>query len=102
VNGKRFFPILSYDVPTDPESLKMFREHGFNTLTCQPEVSDLLLANGFYTAVHGLGTDSKKQAPLVFIPPIGDSPVVAARFPALVRVKPPGFLAICCVDSHQE
>ncbi|HEX2523892.1 MAG TPA: hypothetical protein VHP35_17395, partial [Terriglobia bacterium] len=29
-----------------------FREHGFNTLTGKPEVSELLLANGFYTAVH--------------------------------------------------
>jgi hypothetical protein len=52
VNGKPFFPILMYDVPTDPESLKMFREHGFNTLLEQPEVSDMLLANGFYTAVQ--------------------------------------------------
>jgi hypothetical protein len=52
VNGKPFFPILLYDVPTDPESLKMLREHGFNTLTAKPEVSDTLLANGFYTAVQ--------------------------------------------------
>ncbi len=52
VNGKPFFPILMYDVPTDSESLKMFRAHGFNTLLGQPEVSNRLLANGFYTAVH--------------------------------------------------
>ncbi len=35
VNGKPFFPILMYDVPTDPASLQMFREHGFNTLLAQ-------------------------------------------------------------------
>src|SRR5687768_16908637 len=52
VNGKPFFPILMYDVPTDPASLQMFREHGFNTLLGKPKVSDKLLANGFYTAVH--------------------------------------------------
>jgi hypothetical protein len=52
VNGKPFFPILMYDVPTDSASLKMLREHGFNTLLGKPEVSELLLANGFYTAVH--------------------------------------------------
>src|SRR5262245_20069736 len=52
VNGKPFFPILMYDVPTDPASLQMFRQHGFNPLTGKPEVSDSLLANGFYTAVH--------------------------------------------------
>src|SRR5262245_53073913 len=52
VNGKPFFPILMYDVPTDPASLQTFRQHGFNTLTGKPEVSDRLLANGFYTAVH--------------------------------------------------
>jgi len=52
VNGKLFFPILMYDVPTDPASLKMFREHGFNTLLGKPEVADRLLVNGFYTAVH--------------------------------------------------
>jgi hypothetical protein len=60
VNGKPFFPILMYDVPTDPGSLEMFREHGFNTLAGKPEVSDLFLANGFYTAVHG-GEDPVKN-----------------------------------------
>jgi hypothetical protein len=52
VNGKPFFPILMYDTPTDPASLKMFREHGFNTLTAKPEEADTLLAHGLYTAVH--------------------------------------------------
>src|ERR1041384_3778259 len=53
VNGKPFFPILMYDVPTDAESLKMFREHGFNTLTASKrDEIDRLLANGLYAAVH--------------------------------------------------
>ena len=62
VNGKPFFPILMYDVPTDPASLQMFREHGFNTLLGKPEVSDKLLANGFYTAVHVGKRPVKKHA----------------------------------------
>jgi len=52
VNGKPFFPILMYDTPTDPASLKMFREHGFNTLTAKPEEAETLREHGLYTAVH--------------------------------------------------
>jgi hypothetical protein len=52
VNGEPFFPILMYDVPTDAESLKMFREHGFNTLSAKPEDADRLREHGFYVAAH--------------------------------------------------
>lgn len=65
VNGKPFFPILMYDVPTDAESLKMFREHGFNTLSAGIEDADKLLANGFYIAAHvGKKSDAKLEGVL--------------------------------------
>ena len=75
VNGQPFFPILMYDVPTDPASLKMFREHGFNTLLGKPEVSDMLLANGFYTTVH-VGKDPVKSLAGVLIGVGMDSPAL--------------------------
>src|SRR5579863_8139883 len=37
VNGKPFFPILMYDVPTDADTLKMLRDHGFNVLSAPVE-----------------------------------------------------------------
>src|SRR5690349_19491296 len=56
VNGKPFFPILMYDVPVDVDSLKMFREHGFNVLSARVEDASMLRKQGFYTAAHGAPT----------------------------------------------
>lgn len=52
VNGKPFFPILMYDVPNDPDSLKMFRAHGFNSVTAHAEKAAGLREYGLYAAVH--------------------------------------------------
>ncbi len=53
VNGKPFFPILMYDVPTDAASLKMLHEQGFNAVpVAKPEDVGNLLAAGFYGAAH--------------------------------------------------
>ena len=86
VNGKPFFPILMYDVPTDPASLKMFREHGFNTLLAKPEVSDKLLANGFYTAVH-VGKDPVKNLAGVLFGVGMDSPALFWKQDLLEKAK---------------
>lgn len=86
VNGKVFFPILMYDVPTDPASLKMFREHGFNTLLGKPVVSDMLLANGFYTAVH-VGKDPVKNLAGVLVGVGMDSPALFWKQDLLERAK---------------
>src|SRR3954467_1842853 len=54
VNGKPFFPILLYDVPADPESLKKFHEHGFNVVTVsRAEEAEAARAAGLYGAAHG-------------------------------------------------
>ena len=86
VNGKPFFPILMYDVPTDPASLKMLREHGFNTLLARPEVSDKLLANGFYTAVH-VGKDPVKNLAGVLFGVGMDSPALFWKQDLLEKAK---------------
>ena len=86
VNGKPFFPILMYDVPTDPASLKMFREHSFNTLLAKPEVSDQLLANGFYTAVH-VGKDPVKNLAGVLFGVGMDSPALFWKQDLLGKAK---------------
>src|SRR5687768_16057467 len=52
VNGRPFFPILLYGVPTDDASLAVFRDFGFNVLACRPEESESLPARGFYAAIH--------------------------------------------------
>ncbi len=57
VNGRPFFPVLMYDVPIDPDSLKMFREHGFNTLSAPAENATTLRTFGFYTAAHAVSTE---------------------------------------------
>jgi hypothetical protein len=57
VNGRPFFPILMYDVPLDPDSLKMFREHGFNMLSAPAENATTLRNSGFYTAAHAVSTE---------------------------------------------
>ena len=57
VNGKPFFPILMYDVPTDSESLKMFRDHGFNILSAPAENATMLRKNGFYCAAHAISSE---------------------------------------------
>src|SRR3954469_18387841 len=54
VNGQPFFPILLYDVPADPESLKKFHEHGFNVVTVsRAEEAEAARAAGLYGAAHG-------------------------------------------------
>jgi hypothetical protein len=57
VNGKPFFPILMYDVPIDADSLKMFRDHGFNVLSAPAENATMLRNHGFYTAAHAISTE---------------------------------------------
>ncbi len=52
VNGRPFFPILMYDVPIDADSLRMFREHGFNVLSAGAEDAETLRKHGFYAAAH--------------------------------------------------
>jgi hypothetical protein len=64
----------------------MFREHGFNTLLGKPEVSDLLLANGFYTAVH-VGRDPVKKDAGVLIGVGMDSPALYWKQDLLERAK---------------
>lgn len=66
VNGKPFFPIVMYDVPIDPDSLKMLREHGFNVLSARAEDADLLRKHGFYTAAHGISTAGLKLDGVLF------------------------------------
>ena len=66
VNGKPFFPILMYDVPIDTDSLKMFREHGFNVLSARAEDSEILRQHGFYTAAHGISTEGLKLDGVLF------------------------------------
>ena len=56
VNGTPFFPIVMYDVPIDSESLKMFREHGFNVLSARADDAEVLRSHGFYAAAHGSTT----------------------------------------------
>ena len=86
VNGKPFFPILMYDVPTDPVTLKMLREHGFNTLSGSPEVADTLLANGFYTAVHA-GTEQITNLDGVLFGVGMDSPALYWKQDLLEKTK---------------
>jgi hypothetical protein len=86
VNGEPFFPILLYDAPTDPQSLKMFHEHGFNTLTGEPAVSDLLLENGFYTAVH-TGRDPVRNLDGVLFGVGMDSPALYWKQDLLEKAK---------------
>ena len=66
VNGKPFFPILMYDVPTDAESLKKFHEHGFNVLSARVEDAETLRQHGFYAAAHGTGPAGDKLHGVLF------------------------------------
>jgi hypothetical protein len=60
VNGKPFFPIMIYDAPADDATLKLLREQSFNVMTIgKPEQADLLMANGFYGALHAGPKDVK-------------------------------------------
>lgn len=60
VNGKPFFPILIYDAPADPTTLKMLHDQGFNTLSIgKPEEADALPSQGFYGAAHVPGKVEK-------------------------------------------
>ena len=66
VNGKPFFPILMYDVPIDADSLKMFREHGFNVLSARADDAVTLRNHGFYTAAHAISTEGLKLDGVLF------------------------------------
>lgn len=66
VNGQPFFPILMYDVPTDEDSLKMFRERGFNTLSATVDDAEKLRKQGFYTAAHAAETKDKNLDGVLF------------------------------------
>jgi hypothetical protein len=66
VNDKPFFPILMYDVPVDAESLKMFRDHGFNMLSTRVEDAELARKHGFYVAAHAGTTDGQNLDGVLF------------------------------------
>ena len=65
VNGKPFFPILMYDVPTDAASLKKFHAHGFNAVTAtKMEDVPALREHGLYAAIHAGHKTDKLDAVL--------------------------------------
>lgn len=85
VNGKPFFPILLYDVPTDSESLKRFHDHGFNMVTVsRAEDATAAREAGMYAAAHGRKIDRFDSILLA----IGmDSPVLNLKPPLLENLK---------------
>ena len=85
VNGKPFFPILLYDVPTDAESLKRIHDHGFNMVTVSnAEEADAARAAGMYSAAHGRKI-TKFDSILMAIGM--DSPVLNLKPPLLGNLK---------------
>lgn len=66
VNGEPFFPILMYDVPVDAESLKMFRDHGFNMLSARVEDAEIARKHGFYVAAHAGTTEGQNLDGVLF------------------------------------
>ncbi len=85
VNGKPFFPILLYDVPTDAESFKKFHDHGFNMVTVsKAEDAEAARAAGLYSAAHGRKIDNFDSILLG----IGmDSPVINLKPPLIDNLK---------------
>jgi hypothetical protein len=85
VNGKPFFPILLYDVPTDPESLKKIHDHGFNMITvAKTEDAEAARAAGLYSATHGRKITNFDGV----LMGIGiDSPVLELKPPLLENLK---------------
>ena len=85
VNGQPFFPILLYDVPADPESLRKFHDHGFNMVTVsKAEEANAARAAGLYSAAHGRKIDRFDSILLA----IGmDSPVLNLKPPLLDNLK---------------
>lgn len=85
VNGQPFFPILLYDVPADPESLKKFHDHGFNMVTVsKTEEADAARAAGLYAAAHGRNITAFESVLLG----IGmDSPVLNLKPPLIDSLK---------------
>src|SRR3954469_10368883 len=85
VNGQPFFPILLYDVPTDPESLKKFHDHGFNMITvAKTEDAEAARAAGLYSATHGKKITNFDGV----LMGIGiDSPVLELKPPLLDNLK---------------
>jgi hypothetical protein len=85
VNGKPLFPILLYDAPADPESLRKFHDHGFNVITvAKTEDAEAARQAGLYAAAH-----SKKITNLdSVLLGIGiDSPVLNLKPPLLENLK---------------
>ena len=85
VNGKPFFPILLYSVPTDPESLRRIHDHGFNMVTvAQSDEADAARAAGMYAAAHGRKIEKFDSILLA----IGmDSPVLNLKPPLLDNLR---------------
>ena len=85
VNGKPFFPILLYGVPTDAESLTRIHDHGFNMVTVsKSEDADAARAAGMYAAAHGRKIERFDSILLA----IGmDSPVLNLKPPLLENLK---------------
>lgn len=86
VNGRPFFPILMYDVPIDADSLRMFREHGFNVLSAGAEDAETLRKHGFYAAAHETVRDGLKLDGVLF--GVGmDSPALYWKDDLLQKAK---------------
>ncbi len=85
VNGKPFFPILLYGVPTDADSLKRIHDHGFNMVTvAKSEEAEAARAAGMYAAAHGRKIEKFDSVLLA----IGmDSPVLNLKPPLLENLK---------------
>jgi hypothetical protein len=90
VNGEPFFPILLYDAPGDPATLKTLADFGFNTLTnLKPDEWAGLPAQGFYVASH-VPEDGKLGAGALggLLMAIGtDSPALNLGADMLTKVK---------------
>jgi len=85
VNGKPFFPILLYDVPSDAETLQKVHDHGFNVVTVsKTEDAEAARAAGLYGAAHGKQVTAFDSILLA----IGmDSPVLNLKPPLLDNLK---------------
>jgi len=85
VNGKPFFPILLYGVPSDAETLKRIHDHGFNVVSvAKAEDANAARKAGMYGAAHGRKITSFESILLA----MGmDSPVINLKPPLIDNLK---------------